>query len=187
MSLNKNHTLCDGERRPRRSLTLGSHAQRAALTCRFYTSGVIQLMLEAGRPFMALEVDAERDFYVLGTPEQVEEFARMWPTRAAKRWCFDLDNTLVTHPSVAGDYTSCRPIPHMIQVRCRGTDVVNSAPGARHPNPKVWALDVTRITEVRVCLCTLDHGYARCIRWLRPSIHSISSEGEVRALGEASV
>ena len=38
---------------------------------RFYTSGVIKLMLEHGRPFTAVEVDAERDFHVLGTPSQV--------------------------------------------------------------------------------------------------------------------
>ena len=83
-------------------------------------------MLHAGRPFLALEVDAERDFHVLGTPEQVEGFARAWPTRASKRWCFDLDNTLVTHPTVAGDYASCRPIPHMIQVRRRESDRTNA-------------------------------------------------------------
>jgi hypothetical protein len=50
-------------------------------------------------------------------PSQVQQFCQLWPMREAKRWCFDLDNTLVTHPTVVGEYASCRPIPHMIQVR----------------------------------------------------------------------
>jgi hypothetical protein len=47
----------------------------------------------------------------------VEEFCATWPHQEAKRWCFDLDNTLVTHPTVAGDYSTCEPIPHMVKVR----------------------------------------------------------------------
>eukprot|EP00242_Pyramimonas_sp_CCMP2087_P001077 CAMPEP_0198228712 /NCGR_PEP_ID=MMETSP1445-20131203/113742_1 /TAXON_ID=36898 /ORGANISM="Pyramimonas sp., Strain CCMP2087" /LENGTH=419 /DNA_ID=CAMNT_0043909131 /DNA_START=99 /DNA_END=1355 /DNA_ORIENTATION=- len=82
----------------------------------YYTSGVIKIMLEAGHTFKAVEVDAEKDFHVLGTPLQVEEFCATWPHQEAKRWCFDLDNTLVTHPTVAGDYSTCEPIPHMVKV-----------------------------------------------------------------------
>eukprot|EP00959_Pyramimonas_sp_CCMP1952_P117777 2462238-Pyramimonas_sp.AAC.1 len=81
----------------------------------YYTSGVIKAMLTDGHEFRAIEVDAVKDFHVLGTPPQVEEFCATWPRQLARRWCFDLDNTLVTHPTVAGDYSTCKPIPHMIQ------------------------------------------------------------------------
>lgn len=33
---------------------------------------------------------------------------------APKRYCFDLDNTLVTYPMKTGDYTSCEPIQRNI-------------------------------------------------------------------------
>eukprot|EP00959_Pyramimonas_sp_CCMP1952_P026624 558510-Pyramimonas_sp.AAC.1 len=82
----------------------------------YYTSGVIKAMLMDGHAFKAIEVDAVKDFHVLGTPSQVEEFCATWPRQPAKRWCFDLDNTLVTHPTVVGDYSTCKPIPHMIKV-----------------------------------------------------------------------
>jgi len=79
----------------------------------FYTSGVIKAMLDAGRRFEALTLDKEA-MHVLGTPKQLVEFCRAWPSPAAYRVCFDLDNTLFTPPRVPGDYATCAPIPRAV-------------------------------------------------------------------------
>jgi capsule biosynthesis phosphatase len=84
----------------------------------YYTSGVIKRMLEAkaGRePFAALRLH-EHDFHVLGTPAQVQAFCAAHPDVPKLRFCFDLDNTLVTAPQVPGDYTTCLPIPENIEM-----------------------------------------------------------------------
>ena len=49
------------------------------------------------------------DFYVLGTPQQIIQFSKTYKIDK-KRFCFDLDNTLVTYPKIEGDYTSVEPI-----------------------------------------------------------------------------
>jgi capsule biosynthesis phosphatase len=51
--------------------------------------------------------------HVLGTPQQIIEFSKYYPTES-KRFVFDLDNTLVTFPTIVGDYTSVKPIPKTI-------------------------------------------------------------------------
>lgn len=79
----------------------------------FYTSGVIKAMLDKGEPFAALRLH-EHDFHVLGTPAQVEAFCASYAEPPKLRFCFDLDNTLVTAPQIAGDYTTCLPIPENI-------------------------------------------------------------------------
>jgi len=79
----------------------------------FYTSGVIKAMLDAGAPFAALRLHAH-DFHVLGTPAQVEAFCAGHAEVPRLRFCFDLDNTLVSAPQTAGDYTTCLPIPENI-------------------------------------------------------------------------
>ena len=43
-------------------------------TFRYYTSGVISVMLKAGEPFVALKLNAGSDMHVLGTPGQVRDF-----------------------------------------------------------------------------------------------------------------
>jgi len=80
----------------------------------YYTSGVIKRMLDGKQPFQALRLEST-DFHVLGTPPQVEEFCTGWPEVPKMRFCFDLDNTLVTGPQTPGDYTTCLPIPENIQ------------------------------------------------------------------------
>lgn len=78
-----------------------------------YTSCVISDMIQSGRHFAALRLLCD-DFTVLGTPAQLKDFM----ARTAcppKRFCFDLDGTLVTAPRIPGDYTTCEPIHHMIQ------------------------------------------------------------------------
>jgi capsule biosynthesis phosphatase len=49
----------------------------------------------------------------MGTPQQLMDEGRV---RSHLRYVFDLDNTLVTYPSVHKDYSSVRPIPKMIQL-----------------------------------------------------------------------
>jgi capsule biosynthesis phosphatase len=75
-----------------------------------FTSDIIKEMLKDGIHFSALEV---KDFHVLGTPQQIIEFAKSHP-KEKKRFVFDLDNTLVTFPTVKGDYTTAKPIPKTI-------------------------------------------------------------------------
>lgn len=60
----------------------------------------------------------EKDLiHVLGTPYQVRLFASENVQRAQKRrFCFDLDNTLVTYPTIDGDYSTCLPIEATIEL-----------------------------------------------------------------------
>ena len=88
----------------------------------YYISSVLALMIEEGHAFTPLVIP--RDSYVcLGTPLQLRAFCNAVPRSNAyngevlikpRRYCFDLDNTLVTFPRVPGDYTSVEPIPYMI-------------------------------------------------------------------------
>jgi capsule biosynthesis phosphatase len=75
-----------------------------------YTSQVISKMIELGTTFNAVEVN---NFHVLGTPQQIIEFSKTYPS-IPKRFCFDLDNTLVTYPKISNDYTSVEPIHETI-------------------------------------------------------------------------
>ena len=84
----------------------------------FYTSGVIKEMISNGRIFKNKTI-LNSDFICVGTPIQMKLFYNNYPRRNSindeliinnKRICFDLDNTLVTYPTVKGDYTSVKPI-----------------------------------------------------------------------------
>ena len=88
----------------------------------FYTSGAIKAMVTDGLKFRTIPV-AQSDYVCLGTPLQLKLFYNNCPRTSSlgdgiaiknKRICFDLDNTLVTFPRVAGDYTSVRPIHNNI-------------------------------------------------------------------------
>lgn len=89
----------------------------------FYTSTVIQEMLRVHHSFQYVVIPA-KEFICLGTPTQVRLFCHNYPQYNSltnqcliepKRYCFDLDNTLVTFPKVAGDYTTVEPIPKTIE------------------------------------------------------------------------
>ena len=117
----------------------------------YYTTNIMQRMMDAQQPFTALRVH-HSGFTCVGTPRQLQEMLRSLrlsqqpingvssggggaqerkeadgsglsiipPTPAARgqvlqparrmRFCFDLDNTLVTYPHVAKDYSSVQPI-----------------------------------------------------------------------------
>lgn len=71
-----------------------------------YTSQVIEKMINKGSIFKPIKV---KDFHVLGTPKQIIKFSKDFKIKPL-RFCFDLDNTLVTHPIIPNDYKSVEPI-----------------------------------------------------------------------------
>ncbi|KAH7420160.1 capsule biosynthesis phosphatase [Cadophora sp. MPI-SDFR-AT-0126] len=82
----------------------------------YYTSQMIGTMIhDAQLPFLGLPL-SKKDFSCVGTPEQLEELLMQMkdgkrPNQVKKRrFCFDLDMTLVGVPAVAGDYSTCPPI-----------------------------------------------------------------------------
>ena len=54
------------------------------------------------------------DIVEIGTPESLKQFSIENP-QEKKRFCFDLDQTLVTLPTKAGDYETVSPIYHKIK------------------------------------------------------------------------
>lgn len=77
-----------------------------------YTSNVISEMLSDGVKFKMLECPSEQ-FASLGSPELIKKFSKKRISQTnfiKKRFCFDLENTLVTRPSVPGDFSTCKPI-----------------------------------------------------------------------------
>ena len=75
-----------------------------------YISQVISKMIFEDKDFKAISV---KNFHVLGTPEQAISFSNSYKSDS-KRFCFDLDNTLVTSPRVSGDYSTVEPIEEVI-------------------------------------------------------------------------
>ena len=56
-----------------------------------------------------------KDFHCVGTPLQLKVYCNQNKDKASElRVCFDLDNTLVTHPTIPGDYSSVLPIQRNI-------------------------------------------------------------------------
>ncbi|CAF1208392.1 unnamed protein product [Didymodactylos carnosus] len=77
----------------------------------YYISSVITQMLSEGLKFIGIFVE---DFSCIGTPWQLKEFLSKVthnPSLITKkrRFCFDLDDTLVTSPVIAGDYSTVEP------------------------------------------------------------------------------
>lgn len=88
----------------------------------FYTSTVIREMIKDKITFYPKNVNEDK-YICLGTPFHVRIFCNNFPKINAltssnmlksKRYCFDLDNTLVTFPKVASDYTTVEPITENI-------------------------------------------------------------------------
>lgn len=72
----------------------------------FYISGVYKLLIEDNIKISAIQI---QNFHCLGTPLQLKVFCENNKS-SIERFCFDLDNTLVTKPRVEGDYSTCEPI-----------------------------------------------------------------------------
>ena len=88
----------------------------------FYVSVVIKQMLNDKHLFKAKFLDCN-DIVCLGTPLQVrmfcsdsEKLTRSKKFIKLKKYCFDLDNTLVTYPIIKDDYTSVLPIEENIRL-----------------------------------------------------------------------
>lgn len=90
----------------------------------FYTSGVIKEMINDAIHFKNILI-SKSSVCCLGTPLQLKQFYNNYPRIScinnnnnikSKRICFDLDNTLVTYPSIKGDYTSVKPIEKNISL-----------------------------------------------------------------------
>ena len=90
----------------------------------FYTSTVIQEMIKDEIKFEVNYV-SESNYICLGTPLHVRLFCNNFPRINAlnnnqmlpsQRYCFDLDNTLVTFPKVSGDYSTVEPIESNINM-----------------------------------------------------------------------
>lgn len=72
----------------------------------YYVSAVYRWMIDQGFYVEAQYVDK---FHCVGTPLQLKVFCETY-NQAPKRFCFDLDSTLVTKPRVEGDYSTVEPI-----------------------------------------------------------------------------
>eukprot|EP01116_Phalansterium_solitarium_P021646 TRINITY_DN6811_c0_g1_i2.p1 TRINITY_DN6811_c0_g1~~TRINITY_DN6811_c0_g1_i2.p1 ORF type:complete len:691 (-),score=232.11 TRINITY_DN6811_c0_g1_i2:164-2236(-) len=84
----------------------------------YFVSSVIKRMILEGEVFEAVLVEK---FSCLGTPWQLEAFlaeakAGRVPSKRKMRFCFDLDNTLVSYPTVHGDYSSVEAKSKNIQL-----------------------------------------------------------------------
>lgn len=78
----------------------------------YYVSGIYKKMLEDGMEISSCLV---RNFHCVGTPEQLKIFCENYSDVEPQRFCFDLDSTLVSHPTVPGDYTTCQPLENNIK------------------------------------------------------------------------
>lgn len=80
----------------------------------FYLSCVYDAMIETGLRVRALHAPRRA---CLGTPYELKENVMLRKLKAsAKRFCFDLDGTLITHPRVPRDYNTVAPIKRNIQL-----------------------------------------------------------------------
>ena len=129
-----------------------------------YTSSIIANMLENGGMFKPIRLKAS-DFKVLGTPAQLKSFIALKATSMPrKRFCFDLDNTLVTSPTVPGDYTTCKPISRVIDhVRRLHADghyiIIHTARRMRTHGGNIGRItaDVGAITIQQLCDFAIPH------------------------------
>jgi capsule biosynthesis phosphatase len=80
----------------------------------FYFSQLYKLMLEKNE--RVIPVSIENTFH-LGTFDEIAQNVKSIPGSKKKmRICFDLDNTLVTYPTIPNDYSSVKPIQKMIDL-----------------------------------------------------------------------
>lgn len=89
----------------------------------YYTSQMIALMIQSGVPFLGIGV-SKTDFSCVGTPDQLQDLLKLLKSDTShlpikikrRRFCFDLDMTLVGVPAVPGDYSTCPPIEKNIKL-----------------------------------------------------------------------
>lgn len=76
---------------------------------RVYVSKIYDLLIKKNNETIIAKEVKEKDFDCLGTPKQVIDFSKKNKIEK-KRFCFDLDNTLVTYPRIKNDYRTVKPI-----------------------------------------------------------------------------
>ncbi|UJR24377.1 hypothetical protein I4U23_005754 [Adineta vaga] len=87
----------------------------------YYTTNLMRLMISDNEHFIGIQIHRE-DFVCVGTPDHLDQFLRRLKTKESPaavrkmRFCFDFDNTLVSHPSKYGDYESVEPKIQNIQL-----------------------------------------------------------------------
>jgi len=90
----------------------------------YYTSTVIKEMLNNNILFKPKIINSD-NWICLGTPLHVKIFCNNFPVVNAlnnkhiltpKRFCFDLDNTLVSYPEISNDYSTVKPITKNINI-----------------------------------------------------------------------
>ena len=77
----------------------------------YYISSVYAEMINDGAAVISYPVE---NFHCLGTPQQLQTYCAGHGA-APKRFCFDLDGTLVTFPETPGDYRNAQPIVRNIR------------------------------------------------------------------------
>jgi len=75
-----------------------------------YISHVYKKILEENEETIHSHEILKSDYVCLGTPLQVIDYCRNNKIDYQVKFCFDLDNTLVTYPKVKNDYTTVEPI-----------------------------------------------------------------------------
>ena len=84
----------------------------------YYTSVAISEMIKNNISFYSKKINV-KNYICLGTPLQIRLFCNNYPRVNSLtnelmikplRFCFDLDNTLVTFPEIPNDYTTVKPI-----------------------------------------------------------------------------
>jgi len=78
-----------------------------------YISEVYRIMLMGKEVVLSEKIEPD-DFVCLGTPAQIIQFSSK-TKQLPKRFCFDLDNTLVSYPVDSGDYSTVTPIEKNIK------------------------------------------------------------------------
>ena len=84
----------------------------SSLNKELYTSLVYEEMLKDG---IIISSELIENFSCVGTPLQLKIYCETNSTKGSKRFCFDLDNTLVTYPRIFGDYSTVEPIHKNIE------------------------------------------------------------------------
>lgn len=82
----------------------------------YYISGIISEMIKDNKIFKINIIDS-KDFVSMGTPLSVKIYcSNIKKNKEIKRFCFDLDNTLVSYPEINNDYTTVKPIMNNIKL-----------------------------------------------------------------------
>ncbi len=78
-----------------------------------YVSEIYEELIKQNDKITGIKLN-DKDFACLGTPKQVIDFS-LADKLKKKRFCFDLDNTLVSYPLIKNDYRSVKPIQKNIK------------------------------------------------------------------------